>query len=132
MRSAEVAAVETHALALADAADLVGARAAFGQLSAPFVALVEAHGAPAGYDLSRFTCGMISDAPEGGVWLQRGTEGRNPYFGERMLACGSRDDAIPARKHDMTMGPAAPEAEPAHMEHTMDPGATDHSQMDHE
>ena len=126
-RSAEVDAVETHAFALADAEDLDAAREAFGALSAPFVRLVEAHGAPAGYGLSRFSCGMRSDLPEGGVWLQRGTETQNPYFGSRMLACGTRGAAVPARADDMRMGP--PEAAPA--SGAMPAPAMSHETMDH-
>lgn len=102
-RGAEVQAVETHALALVDAADIDAAREAFGALSAPFATLVEAHGAPQGYDLSRFSCGMRSDLPEGGVWLQRGTETQNPYFGTRMLACGTRSAAVSSRAGEVSM-----------------------------
>ena len=98
-RSAEVNAVRDAAAALAGAGDLAAARAAFGEMSVPFVALVRAHGVPAGYDLARFTCGMAQDVPEGGVWLQRDGELRNPYFGAAMLTCGRRDGALPPMDH---------------------------------
>ena len=116
----DVAAVRTQSLELAGATGLSDARTAFGQLSGPFLALVEAYGVPVGYDLSRFTCGMRGDLPGGGVWPQRGAEPRNPYFGTRMLACATRSapgTAVPARTGDLV----APEAS----------GATDHGDMDH-
>ncbi len=80
----DVTAAQAAANALSQAETLEDARAAFGLLSAPFSALVHASG---GHDgLVRHTCGM-TDAPEGGVWLQRGDDARNPYFGTRMLMC---------------------------------------------
>lgn len=101
LRAEPVAAVREAALDLAEADDLADARRAFGHLSAPFVALIEAHGAPEGYALARFTCGMRSALPEGGVWLQRGTEARNPYFGTQMLACATDEAAVPSRTGDL-------------------------------
>ena len=95
-RSADVAAVRTAADALAGAQALGTARVAFGELSVPFARLVEAAGAPEGYALARFTCGMFRDAPEGGVWLQRDGDTRNPYFGTAMLTCGTRNGAVAA------------------------------------
>lgn len=89
--------VRTHALALAAAAGLADAREAFGHLSAPFATLVEARGVPSGYDLSRFTCGMRSTLPDGGVWLQRGAAPRNPYYGSRMLTCATAAGEVPSR-----------------------------------
>ena len=120
MRAEAVTAVRTHAVELADAASIDDARAAFGRLSAPFLALIEAHGTPEGYDLTRFTCGMRDDLPQGGVWLQRGAEPRNPYFGSRMLTCATRSSTgatVPARTDDLVV----PEAS----------GAVDHDAMDH-
>ena len=99
-RSDEVAAVRAGADALVAAEDLAAARVAFGELSVPFAALVQAHGVPAGYDLARFTCGMAPGVPEGGVWLQKDGELRNPYFGGAMLTCGRRDGAVPPMEMD--------------------------------
>ena len=95
-RGDDVRAASGAAAALTAAGSLEAARTAFGALSAPFARLVEAAGAPEGYGLVRHTCGMRSDAPEGGVWLQRAGETRNPYFGTSMLLCGTRDGAVPA------------------------------------
>ena len=93
-RSGEVGAARQAAAALAAATELDAARIAFGQLSVPFASLVQQHGVPAGYDLARFTCGMAKGVPEGGVWMQREGELRNPYFGAAMLSCGRRDGAV--------------------------------------
>lgn len=125
MRAEAVDAVALHARALADAADLDAARVAFGHLSAPFADLVDAHGTPEA-DLSRFTCGMRSDLPGGGVWLQRGAETQNPYFGGAMLACGSRTGAVPSRAPDLSVH--TPEASGARrdMEHSVHETMADH------
>ena len=80
----DVAAAQTAADALGQSQTLADARTAFGQLGAPFASLVEAAGA--GDGLERHTCGM-TDAPQGGVWLQRAGPPRNPYFGKGMLMC---------------------------------------------
>ena len=98
-RATDVSALRQSADALAEAADLDAARAAFGALSVPFASLVEAHGVPEGYDLARFTCGM-ADAPEGGVWLQPAGDTANPYFGASMATCGRADAPTePALNH---------------------------------
>ena len=96
MRADGVAAVRSHAAALAEASELVAAREAFGRLSAAFVPLVEAHGAPDGLALARFTCGMAPGVPDGGVWLQAGDAPRNPYFGSAMLACATGRARVPS------------------------------------
>ncbi len=80
----DVAASQAAADALGRSQTLDEARAAFGQLGVPFASLVEAAGA--GDGLERHTCGM-TDAPQGGVWLQRAGPPRNPYFGTAMLMC---------------------------------------------
>ena len=115
-RPDEVTAVREAAQVLAAAETIEAARLAFGRLSLPFAALLTARGVPEGYDLARFTCGMARGVPEGGVWLQRDGELRNPYFGAAMLTCGRRDGALPT-----TSG-----------ERPMDHGDADHGSMDHE
>lgn len=94
-RPEPVVAVRQAAARLAEAGDLDAARAAFGALSAPFVALVEEVGLPEGYDLVRHTCGM-ADAADGGVWLQPAGPVANPFFGDAMLACGRPDAPAPS------------------------------------
>ena len=105
MRAGETSAVQAAAVELAAASDLETARAAFGRLSVPFASLVEAVGAPEGYDLVRQTCGMQPDAPEGGVWLQRAGEVRNPYVGAAMRMCAR--DRAPLSKPPATEPDAA-------------------------
>ena len=94
----EVETAQTAAQSLAAAGDLEAARAAFGRLGVPFAALVEAAGVPEGYDLARHTCGM-TDAPEGGVWIQREGPVRNPYFGSGMLMCSRGGEAMGGAEH---------------------------------
>ena len=98
MRGDAAAALRQSAGALTEAGDLDAARAAFGALSVPFADAVEAMGAPGGFDLVRHTCGM-ADAPEGGVWVQRAGDVRNPYFGTSMLMCSRRTDDVPTMGH---------------------------------
>ena len=103
MRATETTAVRTHAQALAEAPDLLAARQSFGALSHPFVALIEAIGVPEGYTLAQFTCGM-AEAPEGGVWLQRGNATQNPFFGTAMPTCGTHEGVLPAHAEGTTEG----------------------------
>ncbi|MEM8600999.1 MAG: DUF3347 domain-containing protein [Bacteroidota bacterium] len=93
-RAQAFATIRTHAEALAIAPDLGAARAAFGQLSLSFADLVAATGAPGGFTLTRFVCGM-ADAPGGGVWLQADESPRNPYFGSAMLMCHRSKAPVP-------------------------------------
>lgn len=111
-RMAETATLQVQARALASAEDLASARLAFGAFSGAFVPLVEGTGVPEGFEIARFTCGMFSQSPEGGLWLQRDGATRNPYFGSAMLTCGTRDGAVPEAGHG------------AH--DRMDPGAMGH------
>lgn len=83
----------THAARLAAAGDIEEARDAFGHLSPPFVSLVRATGTAEDQGLYRMVCGM-ADVPGDGVWLQRGDEVRNPYFGSGMLRCAREVEAL--------------------------------------
>ncbi len=87
----EIDTLAAYADAIASATDLVDARLAFGELSVAVARMAQANGVS---DLTLFNCGMAK-APMGGVWLQRGTSTRNPYFGASMLMCGNRIDALP-------------------------------------
>lgn len=116
----DVATIRAGATSLAAAEDLGAARIAFGELSAPFVSLVETTGVPEGYDVARFTCGMFTDVPEGGVWLQRGAATKNPYYGSAMLTCGAEDRPMPMMDHEG-------------MDHgQMKSGEMDHGNMNHD
>ncbi len=94
MHADDLAAVRAQTAALAGAADLDAARAAFGTLSVPMIRIVQAVGVPAEYDLALMSCGMAPGVPEGGVWMQRDGATANPFFGSAMPACGTRDGAV--------------------------------------
>lgn len=102
MRAGQTEEVLASASQLEEAADLASARSAFGELSAPFAALVKAHGMPEGFNLVRHTCGMQPEAREGGVWLQREEDVRTPYFGAAMQMCAreSTPASSPAEAHE--------------------------------
>lgn len=88
-RSDAVRTTSQAARSLAQASTLADAREAFAILGAAYLSVLEATGAPAGYDLRPMRCGMFAGAPEGGVWIQRTGPTRNPFFGSSMLTCGS-------------------------------------------
>lgn len=90
----EVTAAQAAADALRRSTTLEQARAAFGTLGVPFSALVTASGS--GDGLERHTCGM-TDAPEGGVWLQHAGPARNPFFGTAMPMCSRSTTSVTAR-----------------------------------
>ncbi len=72
--------VERTANALADAADLESARAAFGDLSKPMVRYREMAG---GERPMVVYCPMVKKS-----WLQPDGDIGNPYFGQKMARCG--------------------------------------------
>ena len=106
-----VTTIEKAAASLAAAASLDEARVAFGALSFALADLVDSTGVPEGYDLTRHVCGM-TDAPGGGVWLQRDGAGRNPYFGTAMLACGRPTGDVPEASMEMRTDALHPDGMP--------------------
>ena len=87
--------------ALVAAADIKAARTAFGDLGIFLRDELRAHGAPASMTtLTLQHCGMYKDAAEGGIWIQRGDDTRNPFFGHEhgMSECASESEALAARK----------------------------------
>jgi hypothetical protein len=80
----EGAAIAAAAQALAAASGIDAARTAFGTLSAAMVERVMAQtgGRPSG-DVQVAYCPMARK-----TWLQKGSEIRNPYYGDAMLGCG--------------------------------------------
>ena len=70
--------------ALAGAADLGAARAAFSQLSDAVIALSESTKV-AGDDVTAMYCPMVKKQ-----WLQKGKTVSNPYYGKSMLTCGEK------------------------------------------
>ncbi len=82
---AHLQAVATAAPALASSADLAAARKAFGEISRPLVALVQADAGLA-KRLHIFNCSMADGY---GDWVQPSASIENPYMGKKMLACGT-------------------------------------------
>jgi len=80
---------------LAATPHLQAARHAFGHLSPILLAWSDTFGWPAALGLRVYTCGMATDMPEGGIWMQQSGAVRNPYYGAPMLACGAEASSIP-------------------------------------
>lgn len=76
--------------------DVAALRAAFRAVSDALLALHEAAGHPGDETLYRVHCPMAFDN-EGADWLQRGRTVDNPYFGARMLRCGTITAELPPR-----------------------------------
>ncbi|MBN2170497.1 MAG: efflux RND transporter periplasmic adaptor subunit [Candidatus Krumholzibacteriota bacterium] len=89
------AALASAAGALAGAADIAGARAAFEELSAAAIAVARVHGR-AGGALAIYHCPMAFDN-RGADWLQAAGPTANPYFGAAMLRCGSVTERFAAQ-----------------------------------
>ncbi len=83
---------------LASTADIKTARVIYGSLSEAVNHLIAPTGVPTSDEkpVYKYICGMASDVPQGGVWLQKGTPARNPYFGSSMLRCYSEQTQVSA------------------------------------
>jgi len=68
------------------AKDIEAFRKAYLELSTTLIPHVKMYGGLAKAKL--FTCPMANNN-KGGQWLQKGDKARNPYFGKKMLNCGS-------------------------------------------
>ena len=84
-------AIHDYGHELGDVSDIKTARAIYGSLSEAVNHLVTPTGVPTKDEkpVYKYICGMASDVPQGGVWLQKGSPARNPYFGSSMLRCYS-------------------------------------------
>lgn len=115
-------AIRDHGHKLGDISDIKTARTVYGSLSESVSHLITPIGAPTSDEapVYKYVCGMASDLPQGGVWLQKGAPARNPYFGSSMLRCYS----------EQTQVPAATAKEPSHdaPEH----GHHEHKQANHD
>ncbi len=87
---------------LATAEDLAAARLAFGKLSVAFRDLLSQYGVPASVSepIVALSCPMFLSDQGGAVWLQTGSDVRNPYMGGRMLACFDERKILPEAKTD--------------------------------
>ncbi len=81
-------ALTKHANEIAAAADLHGARYAFRELSSQAKMLFDYLATPDSKPLYLVHCNMAF-AGEGADWIQASTDVTNPYYGSRMLTCGS-------------------------------------------
>ncbi len=86
-RKAHLTEIAKAALPLEKATDLGAARKAFGKLSRPVVALVQADPALK-KRLHVFECPMVTAGEN--QWVQPTATIENPYMGQRMPTCGTR------------------------------------------
>ena len=93
-----VLAIHDSGQQLGDSSDIKTARVIYGSLSEAVNHLITPIGAPTRDDkqVYKYVCGMASDVPQGGVWLQKGFPARNPYFGSSMLRCYSDQTQVSA------------------------------------
>ncbi|MFN7134805.1 MAG: hypothetical protein ACK4N5_22185, partial [Myxococcales bacterium] len=96
--SRERAALQAGLANLASAPDLDAAREAFATASAALEALVRATGTAGVAGLRPASCPMALGG-RGAGWLQTGETVANPYFGARMLRCGSLAEPLGAAGH---------------------------------
>ena len=116
-------AIHDYGNELGDISDIKTARVIYGSLSESVNYLIAAIGAPAKDEMPvyRYICGMASDVPQGGVWLQKGARARNPYFGSSMLRCYSEKTQLSAAA---TTEPS--HEAPEHEHHMHEQGAHNH------
>ena len=91
-------AIHDYGRELGDVSDIKTARSIYGSLSQAVNHLVTPTGVPTKDEkqVYKYICGMASDVPQGGVWLQKGFPARNPYFGSSMLRCYSDQTQVSA------------------------------------
>ena len=101
---AHTEAIHDHGHEVGDLSDIKAARVAYGSLSDVLNHFVAAVSVPASYEspVYSYVCGMASDVPQGGIWLQVGEDVRNPYFGSAMLKCHSAKMQMPVSSTDMS------------------------------
>jgi Cu(I)/Ag(I) efflux system membrane fusion protein len=94
----DVASLQSQAVALNIHA-MPALRVGFGDLSITMNGLLKVFGQPSGLASAvvGMRCGMAEGVPRGGVWLQRGDDVRNPYYGasSEMRSCAAEVWALP-------------------------------------
>ena len=75
------------------AATLKEARAEFEGLTQEIETLVEQNGTPTGMSIGKYHCPM-ANGNKGASWLQDKEGTLNPYYGSRMLRCGSKIETL--------------------------------------
>lgn len=91
---------QTAAIALTDAKDIDGMRAAFEKLSDTLYIALKQFGTSGSLTIHRFHCPMAFNN-RGAFWLQQSGETENPYFGSTMFRCGTQTETLAAGKPDM-------------------------------
>ncbi|MDA3963377.1 MAG: efflux RND transporter periplasmic adaptor subunit [Planctomycetota bacterium] len=83
-----------------DASSPEALRPGFGAVGITLSSLLQRFGQPAGLSepIAGWRCGMFSDAPDKGVWIQAGAEARNPFYGASsgMHECAVDQWSLPA------------------------------------
>ncbi len=103
--------------------DVDSLRPTFGALSITINELLNTFGqAHDGEPLLGFRCGMADGVPDLGVWLQRGTDVRNPYFGtaSSMRDCAADEWGVPVMGKPLVMEVPITET---HAQHKATPSA---------
>jgi Cu(I)/Ag(I) efflux system membrane fusion protein len=88
---------------ISHADSLESARGSFELLTDQMTTLLRRFGNPLEDPLQLAYCPMAAGA--GAIWIQKGTEIVNPYFGRSMLNCGDLREEVPPRAY--LRGPAA-------------------------
>ncbi|MGB0685710.1 MAG: efflux RND transporter periplasmic adaptor subunit [Planctomycetota bacterium] len=87
-------ALRGHGQHIAMADSLEGARQGFGALSEAVIKLLSRFGNPTGHALRLAFCPMAARS-HGALWVQKGSEIDNSYFGASMLTCGEVRQEVP-------------------------------------
>lgn len=98
--------LNTPASAIANASDIKAAREAFGSLSKEMGSLVKHVGVSGDESLYLVHCPMAFGG-KGGDWIQTDKSVANPYYGSKMLRCGSVKEQLagkPEASHDEHAG----------------------------
>jgi multidrug efflux pump subunit AcrA (membrane-fusion protein) len=79
----ELATVQKHAALLASVTDINRARIEFGSIGLEMSNFIKLTGLPDSFqqEIVGVKCGMFSEAPEGGIWLQASGTIQNPFYG---------------------------------------------------
>lgn len=77
-------------------ANLDQARVQFGQVSAPLIALLTQFPPPLDRPLNVMKCPMWEKSPAS--WIQVGANIENPFMGQKMVGCGEKIGAVPAKQ----------------------------------
>ncbi|CAN5614092.1 hypothetical protein BH23BAC4_BH23BAC4_06080 [soil metagenome] len=86
--------IQNRADRIAASTDLGAIRLHYSHLSDALDRVLRAADISGDMPVHFFHCGMYTDGPRSGVWLQRTVTPRNPYFGSTMLTCVSHQEPL--------------------------------------